>query len=636
MSEHDWIIQGIICVIVCIQLSIFLCTIVKTRKFGRIFSGVTFFIEENQIVPQSVLVRKEVLHTICTSLNRYLDKNREAVSDFHLMKDIVERNCDSQEEEIQSQLPLPLYLGLMGTMIGIIVGLVTMPGLSDHHFEDSISVLIGGVKIAMISSVLGLLLTTLSSGWLFKGAKIRLEKEKNDFYTFLQTDLLPDLSQNGLSMIRAFEGVIAGFSHGFRENSETFNRNFQGFNGSLKNMDQVASHFRELTEQMRQLNLVGLSRTNLDLLKKISVTGEQIGKLGEYLVGINEFVENSRVLNETLQVQLEKTAEVESIAKGIEEITAVQQGILQLIQADVLSYKERKEAFRISVTDADAAMKEGIEQLRDTVNGINKSLSEAVTGVDARFSGLFEHIGRTFGQGMERAMNPGHAKELEGIKGKLEELLKTIKEGQQEHAALLKQLQKDAPPPKRYLWWEKIYTFFTGKAWGEGSEEDFYPFIREDTDLYNEFASEIAPDELPEKSGMIEEVHISGSVGFTSLIDKESVPWERTQSVWYFATPDEYGSFAEANRYDAPQPKITTYRLEVLSDRPEEGWFWFDADEDSTRMSVNAPEREIEVVCEAENTLSEFRSRIRTCCPGQVTKREGKWIVEKKAVIQYE
>ncbi len=118
--------------------------------------------------------------------------------------------------------------------------------------------------------------------------------------------------------------------------------------------------------------------------------------------------------------------------------------------------------------------------------------------------------------------------------------------------------------------------------------------------------------------------------------DLKDQPKMIASSVWYFATPDEYGSFAEANRYDAPQPKITAYRLVVPPDRPEEGQFWFDADEDSTRMSVNAPEREIEVVCEAENALSEFRSRIHTCSPGQVTKREGKWVVEKKAIIRYE
>lgn len=39
------------------------------------------------------------------------------------MKDVVERYCDAEEEEINIQQPIPLYLGLMGTMVGIIVGI---------------------------------------------------------------------------------------------------------------------------------------------------------------------------------------------------------------------------------------------------------------------------------------------------------------------------------------------------------------------------------------------------------------------------------------------------------------------------------------------------------------------------------
>ena len=50
------------------------------------------------------------------------------------MKDIIDRNCDSVEEEIQALIPIPIYLGLVGTMLGILVGaglLVFSGGLHD-------------------------------------------------------------------------------------------------------------------------------------------------------------------------------------------------------------------------------------------------------------------------------------------------------------------------------------------------------------------------------------------------------------------------------------------------------------------------------------------------------------------------
>ena len=74
-----------------------------------------------------------VFRRIVNSINVYLRKNKGAAGDYHLMKDIVERNCDAKENEIDTQIPTPLYTGLMGTVLGIIVGvtfLISSGGLS--------------------------------------------------------------------------------------------------------------------------------------------------------------------------------------------------------------------------------------------------------------------------------------------------------------------------------------------------------------------------------------------------------------------------------------------------------------------------------------------------------------------------
>ena len=122
-----------------------------------------------------------VFEKVLNSVNTYLLRNKGAVSDFNLIKDVVERNTDAIDEEINTLLPIPLYLGLMGTMLGIVIGLFAMPSISDANFEKAIDILIGGVKIAMIASFTGLLLTVLLSGWKYKGAKTKAEGLKNDF-----------------------------------------------------------------------------------------------------------------------------------------------------------------------------------------------------------------------------------------------------------------------------------------------------------------------------------------------------------------------------------------------------------------------------------------------------------------------
>ena len=64
----------------------------------------------------------EAFDNIVSTLNRYLDENSEQVSDYHLMKDVVDRNREISESEIETLIPFTQYIGLVGTMIGIFIG----------------------------------------------------------------------------------------------------------------------------------------------------------------------------------------------------------------------------------------------------------------------------------------------------------------------------------------------------------------------------------------------------------------------------------------------------------------------------------------------------------------------------------
>lgn len=76
-----------------------------------------------------------------------------------------------KREEIHSQLPMPLYLGLMGTMLGIITGIGGIALKSGDGFNnfinnpsESIGILMGGVAIAMIASLIGIFLLPVVRG----------------------------------------------------------------------------------------------------------------------------------------------------------------------------------------------------------------------------------------------------------------------------------------------------------------------------------------------------------------------------------------------------------------------------------------------------------------------------------------
>ena len=110
----------------------------------------------------------EMLQSVIGTINNYLRRNKGAAADFNLIKDIVERQCDAVDEEINHKLPVPIYLGLMGTVMGIIIGLFSLEfefdpetrALNGELFVNSVSSLVSGVKLAMICSFVGLGMTT--------------------------------------------------------------------------------------------------------------------------------------------------------------------------------------------------------------------------------------------------------------------------------------------------------------------------------------------------------------------------------------------------------------------------------------------------------------------------------------------
>ena len=151
--------------------------------------------------------------TIIESINVYLKKNKGNAIDYHLIKDIVDRNCDALEDEIQAQLPMPLYAGLAGTMSGVIVGVgyLWLSGglkelLSTDKTEqvanavaktgeqavtsgaDGIEAVLGGIALAMLASFIGIILTTFGS-WRAKSVKVQVEIGKQKFLSWLQQEL---------------------------------------------------------------------------------------------------------------------------------------------------------------------------------------------------------------------------------------------------------------------------------------------------------------------------------------------------------------------------------------------------------------------------------------------------------------
>ena len=397
MAEHQILIVGIVLFIIFIQILVGINTFMLIDKYKSIFKNISFktakaFIplsvinektgidceDEVYKIPQdevediveityitsSASISHPVLFQIIKSINTYLVKNKGAVSDFMLVKDIVERNCDAKQEEINIQLPMPLYLGLMGTVIGIIVGIgcIAWGTGTDRGFaafinnpSESIGMLMGGVAIAMCASFFGILLTCIAS-WLAKNATSQLENNKNQFYTWIQTELLPVLGGTENSLMRLQENLLK-FNRSFSTNTTKLDKALQRVETSYEN--QI-----ELMQTMQRLDIEEIATANVSVLHELQACTPQLERFSQYIHNVNEFIGQLNALNRNLDSQEKRTRLIEKMGTFFEQ--------------EVKDIEQRKAAISQVVGTVDDRLQQTLHSLQENAEKSMQDMNEAL------------------------------------------------------------------------------------------------------------------------------------------------------------------------------------------------------------------------------------------------------------------
>jgi biopolymer transport protein ExbB/TolQ len=325
-------------------------------------------------------IMKEILH----STNTYLLRNKGAVADFNLIRDITDRNIDSLEEEIDSTLPVPLYLGLAGTMLGIIIGLLGMPQIASEDFMQGagLDVLIGGVKIAMFSTLAGLVLTIFNTSIEFKKSKAKTEKRKNDYFTFIQTELLPVLTENAAGSIYTLDKNLKGFNQQFSLNTAAFAGIMHDVGDSLKSQ-------KALYKQIESSDIPGLASNNLKLFKKFEDSATSLEKFGFYLDRISILTENSGILLEKTGKILENSDTISEIASAIKTNVHESNRLIKFIESHFSELEGRKEIIQKSVSEVDSILRMSLENLKSstesTIEQMRRFTEEELRNLESAF-----------------------------------------------------------------------------------------------------------------------------------------------------------------------------------------------------------------------------------------------------------
>jgi hypothetical protein len=310
----------------------------------------------------------EVFTSITEALNKYLFYNRHSVADFHLIKDIVERNTSTLEDEINLTISTPLYLGLMGTMLGIVIGLFSMSHLmtmnvSDKGLSTGIATLLGSVKIAMIGSFVGLAFTIINSAVAFRGTKYKLEAKKNAFYTLIQIELLPALNQGMESTLESLQINLSKFNEGFGQNlgklSGVFDKNYEAIKLN-----------KDLIDQLNSSKVAEITEYNVKVLGELKTSVAQFEKFNKLFKNVDDYLEATYRLADKSTEVLQRTDNLRTIAEKIQETISRNQELFEFLQNH---FKELTD-FKEKVTQAVA---ESGFKVRDAFNDVNKMMIDA-------------------------------------------------------------------------------------------------------------------------------------------------------------------------------------------------------------------------------------------------------------------
>lgn len=355
--------------------------------------------------------KNETLEDILGSVNGYLLRNKGAVSDFNLVKDIVDRNIDKVDDEISNNLPTPLYLGLMGTMLGIVGGLFFMPEISaeaatqvsetvSQNAETArdlgnngtgtngalggIDALLNGVKIAMFASVSGLALTILSNYFFFRARK-KVEHQKHGFFTFIQTRLLPILSKNTSSSIYSLQANLLKFNR-------DFTTNMNSFSSTVNEVKQTFDSQLEVVQELKRIDVANIAKYNIEVMQQLQSSFKKLKNLSEYLDNMNGFIGNTRELNLAINQQLQKVGELSGIIQRFDSNAGTISDSSTYLKSHFKNFDVREQAISDRIAAFDSNTGKMVDNLETSFSKRLQEFNDKDVEINSGFEKLFDDL----------------------------------------------------------------------------------------------------------------------------------------------------------------------------------------------------------------------------------------------------
>jgi hypothetical protein len=278
--------------------------------------------------------------------NAYLLKNK-GTADFDILQSIAERRANALDAEVQGNTSAPLYIGLMGTFLGAILGLAGLLAGSGKFDEAGIQGFLRGVTVAMIGSLCGLGLTLWGNA-LYKNAHRQAEQRRNDYYTFLQVELLPILHSDMAGSLGSLKAVLDAF------NQEFLSKIYE-FGPIVRALNENISTQKDFLEQLQKVGYTQMADASIRVFDKVAQSAHHFENFLAYQQELNAMLQNGGEVAGKIMALLGRLTGLET---GLNQVPALVQQHAGTVQAQL-------NFFRQNQTELDRLARQS-EQFMDT------------------------------------------------------------------------------------------------------------------------------------------------------------------------------------------------------------------------------------------------------------------------------
>ena len=273
--------------------------------------------------------------------NEYLCKNVGTSADLGVLQDICDKKLEVKENAVKSTLNLPLFVGLGGTFIGIIIGVIgfafDLNSLFDSTssspaIEQTVNVPEGNDNVPTIGSVESQQDEqsgdeTNSLQFLLPQATADLDTKRNEYFDFLRRELMPTLANSMSSSLNSLKSVLGHFVDKFG-----------------KNLDAYADSAELLNENLEKQHLVLTQIQDMGMTRMANRVASAFVQLNEAADALNTFHQYQQDLNTTIHQVQGGVAQIDTLVSKFDNFIAALSSVANAQGTAIALQQQFKEA----------------------------------------------------------------------------------------------------------------------------------------------------------------------------------------------------------------------------------------------------------------------------------------------------